>query len=206
MNRFCRARGFTLIELLIVVAIIGILVSIAINNMLLAKIKANIARVQADQNAFKTAHEAYRIDNSQYLDTDKLPMIGNVKLTHDPMESRWVPLTTPISYITTIPWDPFGDKVKISRVVQVKGKWMYKTYDFVSGNEPIGKRNGHPHDSFIVNLRKSRTKPGLEAIPENLLYFFTSQGPDGEVPPFEARLYDPTNGLRSPGDIFKFGP
>nr|HQH74561.1 prepilin-type N-terminal cleavage/methylation domain-containing protein [bacterium] len=59
--------GFTLIELLIVVAIIGILAAIAVPNFMNARIRANIARVRADQKSISTALELYHMDNNCYL-------------------------------------------------------------------------------------------------------------------------------------------
>jgi type II secretion system protein G len=59
-------RGFTLIELLIVVAIIGIIVAIAIPNLLNAIQRAKQKRTMADMRATGTATEAYAVDNNQY--------------------------------------------------------------------------------------------------------------------------------------------
>ncbi len=59
-------RGFTLIELLIVVAIIGIIVAIAIPNLLNAIQRAKQKRTMADMRAIGTAAEAYAVDNNHY--------------------------------------------------------------------------------------------------------------------------------------------
>ncbi len=59
-------RGFTLIELLIVVAIIGIIVAIAIPNLLNAIQRAKQKRTMADIRAIGTAAEAYAVDNNRY--------------------------------------------------------------------------------------------------------------------------------------------
>ena len=59
-------RGFTLIELLIVVAIIGIIVAIAIPNLLNAIQRAKQKRTMADMRAIGTAAEAYAVDNNRY--------------------------------------------------------------------------------------------------------------------------------------------
>ena len=59
-------RGFTLIELLIVVAIIGIIVAIAIPNLLNAIQRAKQKRTMADMRSIGTAAEAYAVDTNQY--------------------------------------------------------------------------------------------------------------------------------------------
>ncbi len=59
-------RGFTLIELLIVVAIIGIIVAIAIPNLLNAIQRAKQKRTMADIRSIGTALEAYAVDYNRY--------------------------------------------------------------------------------------------------------------------------------------------
>ncbi len=59
-------KGFTLIELLIVVAIIGIIVAIAIPNLLNAIQRAKQKRTMGDMRSIGTAAEAYAVDNNQY--------------------------------------------------------------------------------------------------------------------------------------------
>jgi len=59
-------RGFTLIELLIVVAIIGIIVAIAIPNLLNAIQRAKQKRSMADIRSIGTAAEAYAVDTNRY--------------------------------------------------------------------------------------------------------------------------------------------
>src|SRR5438093_89743 len=64
MNR--KQRGFTLIELLIVVAIIGILASIAIPNLLTAMQRSKQKRTMADMRTIGTAWEARATDVNRY--------------------------------------------------------------------------------------------------------------------------------------------
>ena len=60
------SKGFTLIELLIVVAIIGLIASIAIPNLLNAIDRGKQKRTMADMHALAMAVEAYAVDNDDY--------------------------------------------------------------------------------------------------------------------------------------------
>jgi general secretion pathway protein G len=60
------SKGFTLIELLIVVAIIGIIVAIAIPNLLNAIQRAKQRRTMGDMRTTATAVEAYSVDMNRY--------------------------------------------------------------------------------------------------------------------------------------------
>ena len=59
-------KGFTLIELLIVVAIIGIIVAIAIPNLLNAIQRAKQRRTMGDMRTVATAVESYSVDMNRY--------------------------------------------------------------------------------------------------------------------------------------------
>jgi type IV pilus assembly protein PilA len=66
LNVIKQKAGFTLIELLIVVAIIGILASVAVPQYSTFRNKACNASAQADLRHFKTVMESYRLDNKEY--------------------------------------------------------------------------------------------------------------------------------------------
>ena len=59
-------RGFTLIELLIVVAIVGILASIAIPTFLRYRLKTRASEAKLVLGGIKTSQEAFRTEQDQY--------------------------------------------------------------------------------------------------------------------------------------------
>jgi type II secretion system protein G len=97
-----RRRGFTLIELLIVATIIGIIVAIAIVNMLNAIQRAKQRRSMADMKNVATALEAYATDQNTYPAAAALALpsglslptctIGAISSSLSPTYMRAVPL------------------------------------------------------------------------------------------------------------------
>jgi prepilin-type N-terminal cleavage/methylation domain-containing protein len=87
-------RGFTLVELLIVVAIIGILATIVIVNVVAVKIRARDAQRKSDLAQLQSAFEFYRADLGTY--PPALPACGSA-------------LTGGSSvYLSSVPCDPLN--------------------------------------------------------------------------------------------------
>jgi general secretion pathway protein G len=179
--------AFTLIELLIVVAIIGILAAIAVPNFLNAQIRAKVARAQADIRSIITAIESYQISNNSYPpDGDDLPNFSPMDFD---TAARLRVLTTPVSFMSTLPVDPFHTsyiefppETGIALLFPDKAPYTYIYSTFGS----------HTGDSF---------QPPNQGKPNN--YGLSSLGPNKIFNAFVGYpiAYDMSNGLMSDGDI-----
>lgn len=171
-------KAFTLIELLIVVAIIGILAAIAVPNFLNAQIRAKVSRVYSDTRSLSNAIEMYKMDNNA-VPYPKLPA-GDTD-----WYMRQVRLTTPISYINSLPLDPFFLPVNRYDAARHDRKGVY---------DYVGKAYSGLTWGFAVG-----------DLAERADYFIRSPGPDGGSSPTpwtHGSIYDSSNGLVSQGDIF----
>lgn len=191
-----RFRAFTLIELLIVVAIIAVLAAIAVPNFLEAQTRSKVSRVRSDLRTIATALEAYATDYNAYPPTRNF---------FDPLPSRrYVPLTTPVAYLSTIPRDPFE---------RTRGGGSFE--DTVKAIDP-----GEPLDIYVYNTGVSTVGLGSTPTRERRMQFsLASGGPDLKLEfPYYAfsdtfvqtgaylgYIYDPTNGTVSRGEIFRRG-
>ena len=188
-------KGFTLIELLIVVAIIAILALIAVPNFLEAQTRAKVSRAKADMRTLATAQEAYYVDWNSYTFRD----LADNRQTATYMEGFRF-LTSPIAYVSSVPVDAFGS-------YEDSPGWMQPLYELGSGSATTLAPSGPPN------------KPNNEGMPADT-FVLRSTGPDrfdntnvGQYPrswvanmnTVLARLYDPTNGTVSSGDIYRPG-
>jgi prepilin-type N-terminal cleavage/methylation domain-containing protein len=173
-------RAFTLIELLVVVAIIAILAAIAVPNFLQAQTRSKVARVKSDLRTLALAIESYATDNTSYPPSPVL--LG-------PRFRRFRPLTSPIAYITEIPRDPFK-----SIDSQGSGRWRTGLYGY--GAMPLDNAS-----------RWALSSDGPDRLDDtNPIRFYPGYSPAlfaGELEGFNYKLYDPTNGAISRGDIFR---
>jgi len=172
-----RRASFTLIELLIVVAIIAILAAIAVPNFLEAQIRAKVVTVRNDFRSILVAMEAYRVDNNAYPpDYYADDGYGNWDLDY----RRFVPLTTPIAYLSSIPLNPFFD----FKIGSGRGNYSYW------GNDPTMDKE------YDVAFQITSCGPDGISTLAPVAYDVIHR-----TPYFLDNLYDPTNGTRSNGDL-----
>jgi len=200
-----RARGpapcaaFTLIELLVVVAIIAILAAIAVPNFLEAQTRAKTSRVRADMRTLAVGFESYCVDHNQYpprRSPYKIPLMMPEYSTQWRDMSR---ITTPVAYLTSLPMDIFD-------------RSPYRPKALIEYLDPI-------QTTLFVRNAQGVTKSTYESTTSWLLM---SVGPDGFIGVLPGgqpggyprqplgvaytltRVYDPTNGTASVGNIFRF--
>jgi len=185
-------KAFTLVELLIVVLIIAILAAIAIPNFLEAQTRAKVSRAKADMRTVVTAIETYHADHGDYPTYHYSDARNGYLEFHvggavpgwgipDPNWDGRNPLTTPISYISSMPDDPFSSHF---------GGNPQETREYLYVNWPYALAKCGPGWERVFTISYERDGD----------YRLHSRGPDGEGPE-PGMPYDPTNGTRSPGDI-----
>lgn len=216
-----KRKAFTLIELLIVVAIIGILAAIAVPNFLNAQLRAKIARGYSDMKAILTAVEQCRLDrNATPVDgwdddtTEGRKILKEVfnGVSDWPEAQRYVShylyvLTSPISYLSAVPMDPFMVKMREASQRGVGSPldtyWYCDVDPMIPGRDQGCQALNSAADGGLAE------RYGLRPLNDNE-YALVGVGPDGVMGignnptganPDRGFPYDASNGIISWGDI-----
>ncbi len=181
-----RRKGFTLIELLIVVAIIAILAAIAIPNFLEAQVRAKVSRAKADMRSITTAIEAYFVDHNKYaLMTHTTGFQYGNDTTDGYLRFN---LTTPIAYLTSKELrDPFAFWNRSSDDIEFYSYHVPRYYLAYYTTSVYWQK---VLESYYGEWRMCSYGPDRTYSNRSI-----GNGPD--------RMYDPTNGTVSNGNIWR---
>ncbi|MDH4098984.1 MAG: prepilin-type N-terminal cleavage/methylation domain-containing protein [Nitrospirota bacterium] len=117
-------RGFTLLELMIVIAIVGILVTLAVPSFRTATIKAREAVLKEDLYVIRSVIDQYYADNGTYPPT-----------LQDLVAKQ---------YLRSIPIDPFTSSASTWEEVIDTAAETSGVFDVKSGSDKVGL-NGVPY-------------------------------------------------------------
>ncbi len=97
-----RQRGFTLLEIMVVVAIIAILSTVVVLNLVGKTHEASVARAKGDIQALTSALQLYKLDNFSYPTTQQGLESLQQKPDGNPPAPNWK------RYVDRLPKDPWG--------------------------------------------------------------------------------------------------
>ncbi len=179
-------RAFTLIELLIVVAIIGILAAITVPNFLNAQVRAKVAKASSNMRTIGMALEAYYLDHNTYTDWawDSSNLANHYR--------GYRSLTTPVPYISSsnVFDNPFKSNTQVGTHLP-DGRELDPMFE-------LGTWYAKSSSEYVVQF-------------PNNVWLLESAGPDSADDynannfPAKGRVYQPSNGIRSRGDIYRAG-
>ena len=96
--------GFTLIEVMVVIAIIGIMATLIVPQIMNKPNEARVIAAKQDISSIVQALKLYRLDNSRYPTTEQGLSALVAKPTSEPIPQNW----KPNGYVDRLPKDPWG--------------------------------------------------------------------------------------------------
>jgi general secretion pathway protein G len=96
--------GFTLIEVMVVIAIIGIMATLIVPQIMSKPDEARVIAAKQDINSIVQALKLYRLDVGRYPTTEQGLSALVAKPTSEPIPKNW----KPNGYVDRLPKDPWG--------------------------------------------------------------------------------------------------
>ena len=182
-----RARAVTFNELLIVIVITAVLSMFFVLSSRYLIVRSKIARVQEEQRVLQRALGNYQMDYSDFPRNE----IGLKALN------------APTTYLTSIPKDPFGGSSNSDTYFYYRQPERDYYYVVISAGPDADidfEDFIQQHATPMTNLDPGEGSGGTEPDDSNRVRMQYRDLRDF----LEQRTYDPTNGLKSDGDIFSY--
>lgn len=153
-------KGFTLIELLVVISIIGLLSSVVLSSLTVARKKSRDARRMDDLHQIAASLEQYHVDNNAYpitgsngsggaifrgASTSGFDCFSNYDVTGS---NGWVPDLAP-EYISVLPLDPFSSQEDSCYLYGSADGYSYKLLAYLSVENDCSAPDGVPTGSVF---------------------------------------------------------
>lgn len=212
-----KKKGFTLIELLIVVAIIGILAAIAVPNFLNAQTRAKVARCYSDMKSLTTSISIFNTEKGMMLvdirDDDNDFCLERILEEFNGVGHNGgggnrnnmavlSPLTSPISYMSSLPISPFVPKQLFTNTSgnnEAWGRVGNEVYVYWDNDPEVKNDSGTNNKDFNLQFM-GRYAPRLKPWDFILISYGPGAGSDTTLT--KGVPYHPSNGLISGGEIF----
>lgn len=181
-----KQKGFTLVELLLVIAIIGILSTVAVVNLNVARAKARDARRMSDMEQIVLALNVYKETNGHYPynSPNNPPANINCASWDEDDDGNFIqPLVTE-GIFTSVPGDPLSDSISCN------GGYGYKYYRYDpvtdDATDPCEDALGPFFVLMIINMETSGyVSPGWSCPPGGGELGYTWTGGDWITGGFE---------------------
>lgn len=126
-------RGFTLLEIMVVVAIIAILSTVVVVNLVGKVDDAKLARAQSDIQSLTSALQLYKLDNGQYPSTQQGLEALMQRPSGNPPAPNWKP------YVSKLPSDPWNQPYQYLSPGQ---RGDFDVYSMGADGKPGGEGEG----------------------------------------------------------------
>jgi general secretion pathway protein G len=110
VQRNHREAGFTLIEIMVVIAIIGILATLIVPNIMGRPDEARVTAAKHDVGTINQALKLYRLDIGRYPTTEQGLKALVERPTSEPIPQNW----KTGGYLSSVPKDPWGNPYQYS--------------------------------------------------------------------------------------------